>query len=84
MRVDERNCRLCNSDMVEDELHFLFECVKYFGERATFYRHCTNKNQHFENLSNTDKLKIIMNEEWKEAARYICNIWQKRRDHEYV
>ena len=33
---ENRLCLLCNSNQVEDEIHFLFQCNKYSVQRQAF------------------------------------------------
>ncbi len=34
--VEERICKVCESDEVENEFHFIFSCTLYNNIRATF------------------------------------------------
>ena len=37
-KIEERTCRVCMTDQVEDEQHFLLDCSVYKSERESMYR----------------------------------------------
>ena len=84
MKPEERTCKICDSGEVEDEIHFLFVCNKYTEQRDIFFNKCINVNPNFINMSHLDKLRFVMQHQWKEAAQYITNIWYKRKTIEYL
>ena len=47
MKVAERLCLICKSNIVEDEKHFLFHCPMYITERNKFYDSCSRGNNNF-------------------------------------
>ena len=61
--VQERICRSCDLDKVEDEYHFLCECVKYETERRELYRKI-NLDIHtgldIESFSRQEKLLVLL------------------------
>jgi len=34
--ADKRFCKLCNKNVIEDEIHFLLQCPSLIQERSTF------------------------------------------------
>ena len=46
---------------VEDEQHFLLECLNYTELRSTFYEKCRQENPTFDELSLEEKFIFIMN-----------------------
>ena len=81
--VEERLCKLCNSQEVEDEKHFIFECNLYRDERHKLHELCSDLPE-FTNYSEIDKLKYFNKYEWRFLANYIYEIWQKRKGSEYL
>ena len=59
--ANERFCWFCSNQIVEDELHFLFDCDLYkpMPEKVKLMEHCSSQNQSFAFLSNLDKWKFI-------------------------
>ena len=82
LNVNERTCQICNINAVEDEHHFLFECIEFAYERENMYRMCTIQNNIFRQLTNTDKLQYLMNDgnQWRILGNYLMLIWQKRQN----
>ena len=84
MKVGERVCLICKSNIVEDEKHFLIHCPMYITERNKFYDSCSRGNNNFRILNDDDKLKYIMKYElWKVTTNYIISIWEKQKSLEY-
>ena len=91
LREDERVCLACkpdtlidtnDSDMqqpVESEVHFMFSCAAYRGERDHWYSRM-EKPENFENLSVGDKLKIALNSgpNVKLTSQFLLSAFDKR------
>ena len=85
MKVDERVCLICKSNIIEDEKHVLFHCNIYTTERNKLYDTCSFCMSNFKALSDDEKLKYIMKHElWKVTVNYIISIWEKRKSLEYA
>jgi hypothetical protein len=41
---EQRKCKCCNLDLVEDETHFVFDCPVYYSIRGKFYKHLFEDN----------------------------------------
>ncbi len=52
--------RICNSNSVENEEHFIFHYNKYNNTRLNFYQQICNKIPSFLNNSDQNKFKIHM------------------------
>ena len=50
----EKKCHLCSTGEVEDEIHFLLNCNKYYVERQILFN--SLKSYSLECLYNTEKL----------------------------
>ena len=82
LNVNERKCNICNLNMVEDEMHFFFECNVYADDRERFLDHC-HIPINYANLNNTDKLTYLMKFKWKLTMQFVNVIWEKRKTIEY-
>ena len=67
--IDERKCRLCNK--LEDEFHFLFECILYSDLRKQYIR------KYFWNRPNMIKLKELMSTTNKRTIRKLSLYTEK-------
>ena len=52
---------LCNSNHVEDEIHFLFQCKKYSVQRQAFINQINRIISDFDKKSSPESIKLIMN-----------------------
>ena len=58
---EHRSCRLCNSNQVEDEIHFFFQCNKYSVQRQAFINQINRIIPDFDKKSSPESVKLIMN-----------------------
>ena len=65
LNVTERVCNICKSNNVEDEQHFLLVCDANREERNTLFEQCSTARDYFPNLTEIDKFKCILNDNWK-------------------
>ncbi len=79
LEVKDRTCLICDTNNVEDEEHFLFNCEFYSNERSTFE---TGLNCNFADLSTTEKFKLIFKHPYK-LAKYLKTATDKRKDKLY-
>lgn len=79
LEVNERLCKLCSENEVEDEIHFLLKCPNYNEERIALLNQAMTLNQNFINLPIAEQLKFLMNNLIKHVAKYLSNAWSKRR-----
>ena len=62
--VDQRLCRLCNLNQIEDESHFLCQCTLYKTMRTTLYLHISSIYlTNFTLLTPNEQLKVFMAEQ---------------------
>jgi hypothetical protein len=45
LQIHQTICLICNSNKVEDEYHFLFECTHYFKSRIEFFNRMKRLSQ---------------------------------------
>ena len=84
LKVEERLCKLCNTNATEDEFHFLFACPKYVNERQKLFNYCKTSIIDFEELNDIEKIKYLMNVEWKNKIKFVIEIWNVRKRSEFV
>lgn len=88
---DERFCHICKNT-VEDETHFLTECILY-GDKDEFWRTIYTKFPQVTNLNSKEKLTFLMtqedpevttltmkkNLEWQQFRAFMCdNFYQQK------
>ena len=54
---NKRVCKICNCNIVEDEIHFIFVCPKYATSRKLFFDKITKYCPDFESYNTNDQLK---------------------------
>ena len=59
MAADKKFCVLCK-DKVEDEAHFILDCLNYTELRRNFINTIFNNEEYFEKLSTKEKCIILM------------------------
>ncbi len=71
---------MCNDNIIEDESHFIFYCNQYNDLREYLYQKINPKYQHFEILSDTEKINIVMYSVFvKHTAEYLYKALYKSR-----
>ena len=58
--LEDRTCPLCNSQSLEDEIHFLIHCSAYRQLRSTLFEVAMTSNGNFIFLSSKDKFIFLM------------------------
>ena len=81
--VEDRTCSLCNSQSVEDEIHFLIHCSAYDFIRFNLFQLATNLNHNFRSLSSTDKFIFLMRNKNKSIIERTSNFIHKAMQHRY-
>ena len=77
--LEQRVCKICQTDEIEDEYHFICICSIYSTERNLFFNQITQCHHNFETLDLEEKMNIIMNFNVKKLALYVEKIWNLRR-----
>ncbi len=84
INLKDRVCKLCKSDSVEDEEHFIFCCTAYNDVRNNFLKSIKMKYTDFFTFSIEDKWDILFNKQTRSFAKYIKEIFLLRKDKLYV
>jgi len=74
--LEQRTCRLCHADSIEDEVHFLFECDTYNDLR---HIHLADISPELTNHNSISKLNILMSLCPQKLAKLIVKAYLKRR-----
>lgn len=74
-KLEDRKCKLCNTDAVEDEFHFLFHCSHYENLRQVFYNEIP-----LGEIVDEDRLKTLFTSYSRKFSKYVCNLFNKRKD----
>ena len=74
-----RTCRLCSSDTVETEFHFVMLCPALDHLRCTFFSCLSNLDTSFTSLTLIDKFKYILsaNNHCKIIGKHLYNLYNK-------
>ena len=59
LKHDDQVCPICDTNNVEDELHFLFTCPKFPDLRKIMFSKVLRYNNDFLNYKQIDQLKIL-------------------------
>lgn len=78
--LEERTCEICQSNSVEDEIHFVCVCPVYSDLRVKLYTSMLEQFPNLQNLSNMDKFVCIVNNGGLPLADFIHNAWALRTD----
>ncbi len=76
MKPDERLCFICNTNVIEDEQHFVCECNEYSQLREIMFSNVHNLE--FNVMPNNETLVYLTNHHWKELSIFIDKSWDKR------
>ena len=82
--IENRVCKICNTNSVENEYHFLFHCDFYRHERDAFTKGLLDNYKNFNRLSDACKLKLLFNLEPQKLGKYASKLWTLRQQQIYV
>ncbi len=69
--INERVCKTCTGNVIEDELHFLIDCERHATQRSKLFTKISNKCMQFSNLNNQDKF-VYMLSLGTDIAKYVA------------
>ena len=73
-KLEERLCKICNNECVEDELHFALFCPMYMTARKECF-----ESVEITFVNNYEILKCLMERYPRKFAKYLCKIWKIRK-----
>ena len=82
LAVEERVCKMCSSDEVEDESHFLLRCSLFTMEIHGLIETLPQRDL-FSTLPDVEKMEILMNDPQtiKSTAQFLIDSFDKRSLH---
>ena len=76
-KPEERLCKICDSQQIEDETHFLLHCPFYSVLRDNIFSSIEHVD--FDQLPDIDKTVILMNNSPRQTAKYLVGAFEKRK-----
>ena len=76
----ERLCKFCDTNSVESDTHFLFQCPLYIDHRNTLYDDIGSIYPDFKDMDSNRQLSILMNDKHciRKTIRYLQNSYSLR------
>ncbi len=72
VKEEDRLCKACNNNQIENEYHFIFHCNAYSTVRTTLYHLIFSVMPTFIDNNDEDKLNLLINKEHVNLfSRYI-------------
>lgn len=84
LKPEERLCSLCNSNEIEDEVHFVCKCTALTDLREELYGQVENRIENFTDLNDNDKFVHLVKLEWRPLCSYIEKAWNVRTSLMYM
>jgi hypothetical protein len=75
---EQRLCRFCSLNMIEDELHFILNCELYNNIRNDILGDLLRGDE-LNNLTQSEKLSTLMNSYPRKTAKFIVKSYLYRR-----
>ena len=76
--IEDRLCRFCSQNSIENEEHFIFECDLYNRIRSNMFNDIISTID-FQNYSTKDKFCFLFNNFPRKCAKYISQSYNCRR-----
>ena len=76
--LENRTCKLCNTNVIEDEMHFLLQCKTYSEDRKKLFIRAKEEVINFEDLSDVEKMKCLFHSVGRQTAKFIKKAYNKR------
>lgn len=76
--LNERICKLCELNVVEDEHHFILDCTLYADLRDELFIHCSLRNASFMDLCESEKFKFVMSLGDYQSCNIIYKMYMRR------
>lgn len=79
LNVNERICKMCDDNVTEDEIHFLFKCSKYDDLRQIFINKACETHNDFQSSSDSQKLTYVIDKYYVYIAKFIVSAMDRRK-----
>lgn len=77
--IEDRLCKLCTLNCVEDETHFLFYCSLYSDLREKLINSVTVKHNQFCTWTTHEKFKLLFKDFPRQTSKYLAKAFQRRQ-----
>ncbi len=77
LNLEERICKICNSQEVEVEIPFIISCNAYREFRQVMYKCITSPIEEFIHFNDRENIIYIMKYEWKSLGKYLISACDK-------
>ena len=81
--TDERICKFCNLNIVENETHFIIQCTKYQEIREIFIKNISVHNKQFSTLTIKEQTLYILNSNNEDVynlvGKFLLDIYKIRK-----
>ena len=81
LELSERLCKLCDMQLVEDEIHFLIDCPVYSDERKHLFDEKNISNSSFSEMDSLDKFVYFMSNHERAVISFISSAFRKRQNY---
>ena len=78
IQLNERTCKICNSNEIEDEFHVICICNVYQSFRDILYSEIEQKHNNFQNYNTENKFIEIMKNHPNELSKFLSNAIELR------
>ena len=82
--LENRTCPVCNTNAIEDEIHFVINCDAFSAKRCSFFTYISNNvHQTFTSLDTEEKFVLLMSMEkihLKKFIKFVIDIWESRKN----
>ena len=76
--LEDRICKLCSCNEIEDECHFLIFCPLYSDFRNILYENACSDIDNFESYNGVNKFVVLMQKCQKAVSQFVTKAYQKR------
>ncbi len=80
LNLEERTCKICTSQDIEDEFHIIISCNPYIEIQQAVYNCITSQIEEFIHFNHREKVIHITKYEWKSLGKYLISAWDKRNN----
>ena len=76
--IEKRICKVCDTNYVEDEFHFICICTAYQVPRKMLYDNVNARSIEFIQMRDKEKFNYLFQNEWKILSRFMEDAWNIR------
>ncbi len=76
---EHRLCLLCNEGVIEDQIHFTFQCPRYNHIRDEFSNTCNNRIAGWNDMNDIDKISTLFEDQPRLFGKFIKKCFLHRK-----